>query len=120
MIRTESWSISTGFPHIQRPFVHGMVVGPMANPVILFNKRLERKDLPVLCGPAIEATAICVNFGRYFFIFDAIENLSGLLSKFKLIFDRSGLLSFFNHDKRNSFAVHLIFYHLKNIYKALD
>ena len=56
--RTVSWSISTGFPQIQSPLVQGIVVGPIAKPVILFNKRFDKKDFPVLWGPAIEATAI--------------------------------------------------------------
>lgn len=59
-MRTESWSMSTGFPQIQSPLVHGIVVGPIANPVIRFNSRLERNDFPVLWGPAMEATAIYI------------------------------------------------------------
>jgi len=46
-----------GYPQIHNPFVQGIVVGPIANPVILFNNRLDRKDLPVLCGPATAAIA---------------------------------------------------------------
>ena len=48
IIRTESSSNYKGFPQIHKPFVQGMVVGPIANPVILFNSRFERNDFPVL------------------------------------------------------------------------
>ena len=58
MIRTESASKSKGFPQIQRPLVQGIVVGPIANPVILFKSLFERNDFPVLWGPAMDATAI--------------------------------------------------------------
>jgi len=33
--------------------VQGIVVGPIANPLYLLRILLARKDLPVLCGPAI-------------------------------------------------------------------
>lgn len=56
--KTVSWSISIGFPQIHNPLVQGMVVGPMAKPDILLSRRFDRKDFPVRCGPAIEATAI--------------------------------------------------------------
>jgi hypothetical protein len=58
IIRTVYASMSNGFPQIQSPFVQGIVLGPIANPVILFNNLFERKDFPDLCGPATLATAI--------------------------------------------------------------
>jgi hypothetical protein len=57
MIRTVSSLILIGSPQIHKPFVQGIVVGPIANPFILLSNRLERKDFPVLCGPAIAAIA---------------------------------------------------------------
>ncbi len=51
---------SIGYPQIHSPFVHGMVLGPIANPVILLSSRFERKLLPERCGPATVATAICL------------------------------------------------------------
>ena len=50
--------MSRGLPQIHKPFVHGMVVGPIAKPVIRFSNLLLRKDFPVRWGPATDATAI--------------------------------------------------------------
>ena len=83
----------------------------MANPVILFNNRLDKNDLPVLCGPATEATAIFFNEKKYFFVFDRIENLRCLLSQLELILDSFALKSLFDHDERNGLAVHLLLDH---------
>jgi len=58
IISTVSGSISRGLPHIQSPFVQGIVLGPIANPVILLRSRLDRNDFPDLCGPATLAIAI--------------------------------------------------------------
>lgn len=58
IIKTVYWSMSKGFPQIQSPFVQGIVLGPIANPVILFRSLFERKDFPDLWGPATLATAI--------------------------------------------------------------
>lgn len=57
MIRTVSSLIFIGYPQIHIPFVHGIVEGPIANPVILLSRRLDRNDLPDLCGPATDAIA---------------------------------------------------------------
>jgi hypothetical protein len=121
IIRTESLSMSTGFPQIQRPFVQGIVVGPIANPVILLSNRLDRKDLPVRCGPAIEATAIYCNYNvRYFFILNAVEYLGSLLGELELILDSFALKPFLDHDKRDGLAIDLILDHFqKNIYKLI-
>lgn len=48
IMRTESESRSKGFPQIHSPLVQGIVVGPIAKPVILFSSRFDKNDLPVL------------------------------------------------------------------------
>ena len=58
IIKTVSSLTGTGSPQIQIPFVHGIVLGPIAKPDIRFNNRLERKDFPERCGPATVAIAI--------------------------------------------------------------
>jgi hypothetical protein len=80
IMSTVSLSMSTGFPQIHKPLVQGIVVGPIANPVILLSRRLERKDFPVRCGPAMEATAIYILGVWYFFVLNAIKHLGSLLS----------------------------------------
>jgi hypothetical protein len=40
--------MSKGLPHIRSPFVQGIVLGPIANSVILFNSLLDRNDFPDL------------------------------------------------------------------------
>ena len=67
MINTVSSLISIGSPHIHRPFVQGTVLGPIANPVILFNNLLDKKDFPDLCGPATVATAILISWWILFY-----------------------------------------------------
>lgn len=57
MIRTVSSLILIGSPQIHSPFVQGIVVGPIANPVILLRSLFDRNDFPVLCGPATAAIA---------------------------------------------------------------
>lgn len=83
----------------------------MANPVILLSNRLDKKDLPVLCGPATEATAIWLLWQKYFFVFNSIENLRCLLGELELILDSFALKSLFDHDEGNGLAVHLLLDH---------
>jgi hypothetical protein len=40
--------MSKGLPHIHNPFVQGIVLGPIANPVIRFNSLLDKNDFPDL------------------------------------------------------------------------
>lgn len=116
IISTESLSISTGLPHIHKPFVQGMVVGPIANPVILFSKRLERKDLPVRWGPAIEATAIYDFYVIwYFFVLNAIKHLGSLLCQLELMLDNIAFEPFLDHDKRNGLSIDFLVHDFQKI-----
>jgi hypothetical protein len=56
--KTVSSVSSIGSPQIQIPFVHGIVLGPIAKPVIRFKRRFDKKLFPERCGPATVATAI--------------------------------------------------------------
>ena len=48
-----------GVPQHQRPFVHGLIVGPTPNPLLLLRSiRFSRYDFPVLYNPATDTTAI--------------------------------------------------------------
>lgn len=89
MINTVSSLILIGYPQIHKPFVQGIVVGPIANPVILFSNRLERNDLPVLCGPATAAMATYTITMQYFFIPDCIrvKHLMSTRMNFEAILD---------------------------------
>ena len=48
-----------GDPQHQSPLVHGLMVGPTPNPLLLFSRTLlSRYDLPVLYNPATLTTAM--------------------------------------------------------------
>lgn len=108
MIKTVSSLILIGYPQIHKPFVQGIVVGPMANPVILFSNRLERNDLPVLCGPATAAIATYTIMPmQYFFIPDRIrvKHLMSTRMNFEAILNLLIVDIFVDQNERNWFSL---------------